>query len=33
MERLVAKLGEQFEDAAKLERNIRKNLERLGYDF
>jgi type I restriction enzyme M protein len=31
MTRLVATLGEQFEESAKLEAEIRKNLERIGY--
>jgi len=31
MNRLVAKLNEQFAEGAKLEKTIRKNFERLGY--
>jgi type I restriction enzyme M protein len=31
MNRLVAKLNEQFAEGAKLEKAIRKNFERLGY--
>jgi type I restriction enzyme M protein len=33
MPRLVAELGAQFEESAKLEKAIRANLKGLGYDF
>jgi type I restriction enzyme M protein len=33
MKRLTATLGEQFAEGAKLEKEIRKNLASLGYDF
>ncbi|MEN9920392.1 MAG: hypothetical protein RL538_285 [Candidatus Parcubacteria bacterium] len=33
MQRLIAELSEQFTESAKLEREIRENLEKIGYEF